>query len=86
LSAPHDLLTVAEVATWLKVDARYVYRMASSGDLEKVYVGRYLRIRESSVDAYLKARTVEAGKRSPRPRRPGARARRRSRGVSDAER
>jgi excisionase family DNA binding protein len=84
LSARDDLLTVAEVATWLKVDSRYVYRMASSGDLQKVYVGRYLRIPQSSVDAYLKAHTVEAVKRSARPRRPGARGRRHLRTVNDA--
>lgn len=79
------LLTAAEVATWLHVDPRFVYRLASSGDLEKVYVGRYLRIPESSVDAYLAARTVPVVKRAARPRRPGARSRTRLRMVRDAE-
>ncbi len=80
------LLTVAEVASWLRVEPRFVYRMAASGDLEKTYVGRYLRIFESSVDAYLKARTVEVVKRPARPRRPGGRGRRHLRAVSHAER
>lgn len=79
-----DLLTVAEVATWLKVDPRYVYRMASSGSLERVYVGRYLRIPESSVRDYIEAHTVAAVASSAR--RPGGRARRHLRAVRHAER
>ena len=42
-TARDGLLTVAEVATWLKVEPRYIYRLASSGDIARVYVGRYLR-------------------------------------------
>ena len=80
-----DLLTVAEVATWLKVDPRYVYRMASSGSLERVYVGRYVRIPESSVRDYIKAHTI-AVVVAPPHRRPGARARRHLRAVRHAER
>jgi excisionase family DNA binding protein len=76
-----ELLTVQEVAVWLKVEPQYVYRLASSGSLLRVYVGRYVRIPAASVRAYVKANTVEAV--SPPPlrsaRRPGARARRRLR-------
>jgi excisionase family DNA binding protein len=79
-----DLLTVAEVATWLKVERRYVYRMASSGDLVRVYVGRYVRIPESSVRDYIEAHTVAPVTRSAR--RPRARARRHLRAVRHAER
>jgi excisionase family DNA binding protein len=39
-----QLLTVAEVAEWLRVEPRYVYRLASSGELIRVYIGRYVRI------------------------------------------
>lgn len=85
MSVSHDdLLTVADVAAWLKVDPRYVYRMTSSGVLGKVYVGRYLRIPEASVAAYLKARTVEAAPRPARRHRPGGRARR-LRAVNDGQ-
>jgi excisionase family DNA binding protein len=78
------LLTVAEVAAWLNVDSRFVYRLTGAGELDKTYVGRYLRVPESSVAAYLKARTVKAAPRPSRARRPGARARR-LRAVNDGE-
>jgi excisionase family DNA binding protein len=78
--AAHDdeLLTVHQVAVWLKVEPRYVYRLASSGALLRVYVGRYVRIPAASVRAYIKANTVEAVTPSPirSARRPSARARR----------
>ncbi len=43
-----ELLTVNEVAAWLKVEPRYVYRLASSGALLRVYVGRYVRVPAAS--------------------------------------
>jgi excisionase family DNA binding protein len=77
--AAHDdeLLTVHQVAVWLKVEPRYVYRLASSGALLRVYVGRYVRIPAASVRAYIKANTIEAVSPSPvrSARRPGARRR-----------
>jgi len=80
-----QLLTVAEVADWLRVEPRYVYRLASSGELVRVYIGRYVRIPVASVEAYIQAHTVEAVKPAVRTRRPGPRARR-LRMVRDAER
>ena len=76
-----ELLTVHQVAVWLKVEPRYVYRLASSGALLRVYVGRYVRIPAVSVRVYIKANTVEAVSPSPlrSARRPGAHARRRLR-------
>jgi excisionase family DNA binding protein len=76
-----ELLTVQQVADWLKVEPRYVYRLASSGALLRVYVGRYVRIPATSVRAYIQANTVEAVSPSPvrGARGPGARARRRLR-------
>jgi excisionase family DNA binding protein len=86
MTAVHDdesLLTVQQVADWLGVEPRYVYRLASSGSLLRVYVGRYVRIPVASVRAYIKANTVEAVSPIPRgARRPGARARRRLRRAS----
>ncbi len=79
-----QLLTVAEVAEWLRVEPRYVYRLASSGELVRVYIGRYVRIPVISVLAYIDAHTVEAVPVRPR-RRPGPRARRHLRVVPDAE-
>jgi excisionase family DNA binding protein len=78
-AAHHDdesLLTVQQVADWLQVEPRYVYRLASSGALLRVYVGRYVRVPAASVRAYIKANTVEATPPPVRPRRPGARPRR----------
>ena len=74
-----SLLTVQQVADWLKVEPRYVYRLASSGALLRVYVGRYVRVPVASVRAYIKANTVEAVSPPVRGARPGARARRRLR-------
>jgi excisionase family DNA binding protein len=84
VSQDEELLTVQQVAAWLKVEPRYVYRLASSGSLLRVYIGRYVRIPALSVRAYIQANTVEAINPPlpvPRPRRPGARARRRLRSV-----
>lgn len=86
--ADESLLTVQQVADWLNVEPRYVYRLASSGALLRVYVGRYVRVPVASVRAYISANTREAV--SPpvvarRARRPGVRARRRLRAVRDAE-
>lgn len=69
-----SLLTVQQAADWLNVEPRYVYRLASSGALLRVYVGRYVRIPAASVRAYIKANTVEAVSLpvpARRPRRPG---------------
>jgi excisionase family DNA binding protein len=87
MDKPTELLTVAEVAEWLRVDPRYVYRLARSGELIRVYIGRYVRIPAISVEAYIDAHTVEAVKPvEARPRRrPGPRVRRHLRVVRDAE-
>ena len=81
VSHDEELLTVQQVAAWLKVEPQYVYRLASSGALLRVYVGRYVRIPAASVRAYIKANTIEAVSPSPvrSAHRPGARARRRLR-------
>lgn len=85
MSTVSGLLTVAEVAELLRVEPRYVYRLASSGELTRVYIGRYVRIPVLSVDAYIQAHTVEAARPPVRARRPGRRARRHLRAVRRAE-
>lgn len=85
MDKPSQLLTVAEVADWLRVEPRYVYRLASSGELIRVYIGRYVRIPAISVEAYIDAHTVEAVKPAARRRRSGGRARRHLRVVHNAE-
>jgi excisionase family DNA binding protein len=67
-----ELLTVEQVGEWLKVDSRYVYRLAGSGALLRVYVGRYVRVPAGAVRAYIKTNTVEPLPARSRARRPGA--------------
>ena len=47
-------LTVAEVATLMRVSKMTVYRLVHSGELTAVRVGRSFRVPEHAVDAYLK--------------------------------
>jgi excisionase family DNA binding protein len=47
-------LTVAEVATIMRVSKMTVYRLVHSGELEAIRVGRSFRVREQAVDQYLK--------------------------------
>jgi excisionase family DNA binding protein len=53
------LLTVAEVASIMRVSNMTVYRLIKSGELPALRVGKNYRIRESEVDRYLLDRQVE---------------------------
>jgi len=85
-----QLLTVDEVAEWLRLEKPYVYRLARSGELSRVRFGRYVRIPAGVVRAYILASVIdeEEPKSAPVRRRPGARrpgARRHLRMVRDGE-
>ena len=54
-------LTVAEVATAMRVSKMTVYRLVHSGEVPAVQVGRSFRIPEQSVHTYLQESFVEAG-------------------------
>jgi excisionase family DNA binding protein len=54
-------LTVAEVASLLRVSTMTVYRLVKAGQLPAVRVGRSYRLREDDVDRYLASRYTEAG-------------------------
>ena len=54
-------LTVAEVASRIRVSKMTVYRLVHSGDLEAVRVGRSFRVPESAVDDYLRRSYFQAG-------------------------
>ena len=56
-----DLLTVAEVATMLRVSKMSVYRLIHSGELEAVRFGRSFRVPQKAVDAYLRQSFFQAG-------------------------
>ena len=54
-------LTVAEVATIMRVSKMTVYRLVHSGELEAIRVGRSFRVPEQAVNQYLKDAFVGAG-------------------------
>ncbi|MFY0406823.1 helix-turn-helix domain-containing protein [Solicola sp. PLA-1-18] len=54
-------LTVAEVATQMRVSKMTVYRLVHGGDLEAVRVGRSFRVPEHAVEEYLRKSYFQAG-------------------------
>ncbi len=52
-------LTVAEVASIMRVSKMTVYRMVHAGDLPAIRVGRSFRVPEDAVDAYLRHSYVD---------------------------
>lgn len=54
-----EILTVAEVAKYLRINPQTVYRKAKAGELPAVRIGRAIRFRKSELDAWLK--TVSTG-------------------------
>lgn len=54
-------LTVAEVASIMRVSTMTVYRMIKAEEIASVRVGKSYRIPEDAVDAYLAKRFTEAG-------------------------
>ena len=54
-------LTVAEVATVMRVSKMTVYRMVHAAELPAVRVGRSFRVPEKAVHEYLRKAFIEAG-------------------------
>lgn len=54
-------LTVAEVATILRVSKMSVYRLIHGGQLEAVRFGRSFRVTRKALDAYLKESYFQTG-------------------------
>jgi len=54
-------LTVAEVASLMRVSKMTVYRLVHGGDLPAVRVGRSFRVPEQAVHDYLRTSFIEAG-------------------------
>ncbi len=52
------LLTVAEVASVMRVSNMTVYRLIKTGELPAVRVGHSYRIREGELERYLSSRSV----------------------------
>ena len=53
-------LTVAEVASIMRVSKMTVYRLVHSGELEAIRVGRSFRVPEQAVNQYLRDSVVAA--------------------------
>jgi excisionase family DNA binding protein len=54
-------LTIAEVASMMRVSKMTVYRIVHSGELPAVRVGRSFRVTEQDVNAYIKRSFFDAG-------------------------
>ncbi len=49
-----EVMTVSEVARYLRVNPQTVYRKAKAGELPAVRIGRAIRFQKSELDAWLK--------------------------------
>lgn len=56
-----QFLTVAEVATLMRVSKMTVYRLVHGGELPAVRVGRSFRVPEKAVHEYLQTSYFDAG-------------------------
>ncbi len=54
-------LTIAEVASAMRVSKMTVYRLVHNGELPAVRVGRSFRVPEQAVQSYLQESFFEAG-------------------------
>jgi excisionase family DNA binding protein len=54
-------LTVAEVASTMRVSKMTVYRLVHGGELPALRVGRSFRVPEDAVDEYLRKSFFQAG-------------------------
>lgn len=54
-------MTVAEVASLMRVSTMTVYRLIKAGDIAAVRVGKSYRLREDDVDQFLSSRYTQAG-------------------------
>ncbi|WP_375000485.1 helix-turn-helix domain-containing protein [Aeromicrobium sp. CTD01-1L150] len=61
MAAGATFLTVAEVASRMRVSKMTVYRLVHSGELEAIRVGRSFRVTEEAMEAYLQKSFFEAG-------------------------
>jgi excisionase family DNA binding protein len=56
-----QFLTVAEVATMMRVSKMTVYRLVHNGELPAVRVGKSFRVPEKAVHGYLEGAYFDAG-------------------------
>lgn len=58
---PNVILTVAEVAEYLRVDQDIIYRLVHDGDLRAVRIGRAIRIPMQEVRRYVEDQLASPG-------------------------
>ena len=49
----NDILTVSEVAKYLRINPQTVYRKAKTGELPAVRIGRAIRFRRTELEEWL---------------------------------
>ena len=57
-----DVMTVSEVARYLRVNPQTVYRKAKAGQLPAVRIGRAIRFRRSELEDWLKGLSSNSNK------------------------
>ncbi len=55
-----EVMTVSEVAEYLRVNPQTVYRKAKAGELPAVRIGRAIRFRRSELEAWLKGLSLQS--------------------------
>lgn len=60
--SPRDVMTIAELATYLQVGDRTVYRMVNRGELPGAKVAGQWRFLKSEIDRWLAAKSRESYK------------------------
>ena len=58
----NDVLTVSEVARYLRVNPQTVYRKAKAGQLPAVRIGRAIRFRRTELEDWLKGLSSNSNK------------------------
>lgn len=59
-----EILTVDEVAAFLKAGKRTVYRLAANGTLPAFKLGGTWRFRRADLDAWMESKTASGGSRA----------------------
>ena len=61
----NEILTVSEVAEYLRINPQTVYRKAKAGELPAVRIGRAIRFRRTELEVWLQGKALAAGPVSP---------------------
>lgn len=67
-TTPEDVLTVPEVAKYLRVSTKTVYALLKRGELRGFRVGRVLRLRRTVVEEFVARRSDPTATASPKGR------------------